>query len=57
MYVFIYLYSHVQSCILRIIKENYVAKLKLMKRKARGFYFPIPFYLKKNPVYKLNNFE
>lgn len=55
--MFFYLYSHVQSCILRIIKENYVAKLKLMKRKARGFYFPIPFYLKKNPVYKLNNFE
>lgn len=45
--VFIYLYSDVQTCILCIIKENYVAKLKLMERKTSSFYYLIPFPLQK----------
>lgn len=46
-YVFIYLHPRVQTYILYIFKENYIDKLKLMKRKICGFYFSIPFSLQK----------
>lgn len=58
-YVYVCFYlPALRSVSLYIIEENYVVKLKLMERKTRVFYFPIPVSLQeKKSLFINNNFE